>query len=96
MILKSILKDLDDILTASRSRFSNGTISSQYFNQDLKSYIDQQDISNVTQLSLRQQIAVVPQDTVLFNDTLFYNIPLLKSKKKVFKWAVTQVTQVML
>ena len=39
-----------------------------------KIYIDQQDISNVTQLSLRQQIAVVPQDTVLFNDTLFYNI----------------------
>jgi len=37
-------------------------------------FIDEQDISNVTQHSLRQQIAVVPQDTVLFNDTLYYNI----------------------
>ena len=37
-------------------------------------FIDKQDISNVTQHSLRQQIAVVPQDTVLFNDTLYYNI----------------------
>jgi len=36
--------------------------------------IDGQDIKNVTQHSLRQQIAVVPQDTVLFNDTLHYNI----------------------
>ena len=37
-------------------------------------FIDEQDISKVTQHSLRQQIAVVPQDTVLFNDTLYYNI----------------------
>lgn len=37
-------------------------------------FIDEQDISKVTQYSLRQQIAVVPQDTVLFNDTLYYNI----------------------
>ena len=37
-------------------------------------FIDKQDISKVTQHSLRQQIAVVPQDTVLFNDTLYYNI----------------------
>ena len=36
--------------------------------------IDGQDISKVKQHSLRQQIAVVPQDTVLFNDTLYYNI----------------------
>jgi len=36
--------------------------------------IDNQDISKVTQHSLRQQIAVVPQDTVLFNETLYYNI----------------------
>tara|TARA_B100001123_G_scaffold343931_1_gene390701 strand:- start:12270 stop:14045 length:1776 start_codon:yes stop_codon:yes gene_type:complete len=39
-----------------------------------KIFIDEQDISKVTQYSLRQQIAVVPQDTVLFNDTLYYNI----------------------
>ncbi len=37
-------------------------------------YIDDQNINNVTQKSLRSSIAVVPQDTVLFNDTLYYNI----------------------
>ena len=36
--------------------------------------IDGQDIRDVTQKSLRGAIAVVPQDTVLFNDTIFYNI----------------------
>ena len=36
--------------------------------------IDGQDIRHVTQASLRQAIGVVPQDTVLFNDTIFYNI----------------------
>jgi ATP-binding cassette subfamily B protein len=36
--------------------------------------IDGQDIREVTQDSLRQAIGVVPQDTVLFNDTIFYNI----------------------
>ena len=33
-----------------------------------------QDIRSVTQLSLRQAIGIVPQDTVLFNDTIEYNI----------------------
>jgi len=36
--------------------------------------IDGQDIRYVTQKSLRAAIGVVPQDTVLFNDTIFYNI----------------------
>jgi ATP-binding cassette subfamily B protein len=36
--------------------------------------IDGQDISEVTQASLRAAIGIVPQDTVLFNDTLHYNI----------------------
>jgi ATP-binding cassette subfamily B protein len=36
--------------------------------------IDGQDIRNVTQSSLRSVIGIVPQDTVLFNDTLEYNI----------------------
>ncbi|MEM0905960.1 MAG: ABC transporter ATP-binding protein/permease [Pseudomonadota bacterium] len=36
--------------------------------------IDGQDIRDVTQLSLRTEIGIVPQDTVLFNDTLSYNI----------------------
>jgi len=36
--------------------------------------IDGQDIRNVTQSSLRAAIGIVPQDTVLFNDTIYYNI----------------------
>jgi len=36
--------------------------------------IDGQDINDVTQESLRRAIGVVPQDTVLFNDTIYYNI----------------------
>jgi ATP-binding cassette subfamily B protein len=36
--------------------------------------IDGQDIRDVTQRSLREQIGIVPQDTVLFNDTIYYNI----------------------
>ena len=36
--------------------------------------IDGQDIRNVTQQSLRAAIGIVPQDTVLFNDTIYYNI----------------------
>jgi ATP-binding cassette, subfamily B, heavy metal transporter len=36
--------------------------------------IDGQDIRDVTQASLRAAIGVVPQDTVLFNDTILYNI----------------------
>ena len=36
--------------------------------------IDGQDIRAVTQHSLRAAIGIVPQDTVLFNDTLYYNL----------------------
>ncbi|MGB1825130.1 MAG: ABCB family ABC transporter ATP-binding protein/permease [Candidatus Puniceispirillaceae bacterium] len=36
--------------------------------------IDGQDVRDVTQDSLHQAIGVVPQDTVLFNDTIYYNI----------------------
>ena len=36
--------------------------------------IDGQDIAQVTQTSLRRAIGIVPQDTVLFNDTIAYNI----------------------
>jgi ATP-binding cassette subfamily B protein len=36
--------------------------------------IDGQDVAGVTQKSLRQAIGMVPQDTVLFNDTIRYNI----------------------
>lgn len=36
--------------------------------------IDDQDIRTVTQQSLRAAIGIVPQDTVLFNDSIYYNI----------------------
>ena len=36
--------------------------------------IDDHDVQSVTQSSLRSRIGVVPQDTVLFNDTISYNI----------------------
>jgi ATP-binding cassette subfamily B protein len=39
-----------------------------------KVLIDGQNIGNVTQSSLRRAIGMVPQDTVLFNDTIEYNI----------------------
>lgn len=37
-------------------------------------YIDGQDIKAVKQASLRQAVGIVPQDTVLFNDTIGFNI----------------------
>lgn len=37
-------------------------------------FIDDQDIRDVTQSSLRSAIGIVPQDTVLFNDSIAYNI----------------------
>jgi len=36
--------------------------------------IDQQDIRDMAQHSLRAHLGIVPQDTVLFNDSIFYNI----------------------
>jgi len=36
--------------------------------------IDGQDIRHVTQASLRRAIGIVPQDAVLFNDTIYYNL----------------------
>ena len=38
--------------------------------------IDGQDIKQVSQQSLRKAIGIVPQDTVLFNDNIFENVPL--------------------
>ncbi|MGJ8682507.1 ABCB family ABC transporter ATP-binding protein/permease [Paraglaciecola sp.] len=37
-------------------------------------YVDQQDIKQVSQDSLRLNIGIVPQDTVLFNDSIFENV----------------------
>lgn len=40
---------------------------------------DNQDISEVTQASLRQAVGIVPQDTVLFNESILYNIEYAKT-----------------
>ncbi|EZQ17267.1 metal ABC transporter permease [Halopseudomonas bauzanensis] len=56
--------------------------------------IDGQDIRTVSQRSLRQAIGVVPQDTVLFNDSIGYNIAYGKpgaSDEEV--WAVLRMAQ---
>ncbi len=45
-----------------------------YDPQEGRILIDGQDIAKVTQHSLREQIGIVPQDSVLFNDTIGYNI----------------------
>ncbi len=37
-------------------------------------YMDGQNIADVTQASLRTHMGFVPQDTVLFNDTILHNI----------------------
>ena len=42
--------------------------------QSGKILIDDQNLQDVTQASLRKAIGIVPQDTVLFNDTIGYNI----------------------
>ncbi len=45
-----------------------------YDSQQGRILIDGQDIRDCTQASVRRAIGIVPQDTVLFNDTIYYNI----------------------
>lgn len=45
-----------------------------YDPQQGRIFIDDQDIRGLTQYSLRQAIGIVPQDTVLFNDSIYNNI----------------------
>jgi ATP-binding cassette subfamily B protein len=82
---RGILKDLSFEVPAGKmvaivgpSGAGKSTISRILFRfYDIQSgrvTIDGQDIRDVTQQSLRAAIGVVPQDTVLFNDTIFYNI----------------------
>ena len=47
--------------------------------------IDGQNISNVTQKSLRTKIGMVPQDIVLFNDSIFYNLAYGKSDATIME-----------
>jgi ATP-binding cassette subfamily B protein len=82
---RRILKNLDFEVPAGRtvavvgpSGAGKSTISRLLFRfYDLaggRILIDGQDIAQVTQASLREAIGMVPQDTVLFNDTIRYNI----------------------
>jgi ATP-binding cassette subfamily B protein len=82
---RPILKDVDVTVPAGRtvaivgpSGAGKSTISRLLFRfydvTDGRILIDGQDIRAVTQKSLREAIGIVPQDTVLFNDTIYYNI----------------------
>ncbi|MEX2165724.1 MAG: ABC transporter ATP-binding protein/permease [Methyloceanibacter sp.] len=82
---RSIFKDLSFAVPAGKmvaivgpSGAGKSTISRILFRfydiADGRVLIDGQDIRNVTQDSLRAAIGMVPQDTVLFNDTIEYNI----------------------
>ena len=82
---RAILKDVDVTVPAGRtvaivgpSGAGKSTISRLLFRfydvTDGRILIDGQDIRSVTQKSLREAIGIVPQDTVLFNDTIYYNI----------------------
>lgn len=82
---RQILKGVDFIVPAGRmvaivgpSGAGKSTISRLLFRfYDVtggRILIDGQDIRDVTQTSLRAAIGIVPQDTVLFNDTIEYNI----------------------
>ena len=53
-------------------------------------YIDGKNIKDISQVSLRKNIGIVPQDTVLFNDTISYNLKYGKigsSDKEIWKVA---------
>ncbi|AAV90136.1 ABC transporter related protein [Zymomonas mobilis subsp. mobilis ZM4 = ATCC 31821] len=82
---RPILKDIDFILPAGQSLAivgSSGAGKSTLVRLLYRFYdvtggrilIDHQDIREVTQHSLRQILGMVPQDIVLFNDTIEYNI----------------------
>ena len=59
---------------APASRPSRGCCSASTTSSGGAILIDGQDIRDVTQESLRASLGMVPQDTVLFNDTIAYNI----------------------
>ncbi len=82
---RAILKDLSFTIPAGHrvavvgpSGAGKSTLARLLFRfydvNDGRILIDGQDIRSVTQQSLRAAIGIVPQDTVLFNDTLLYNI----------------------
>jgi len=82
---REILKDISFVIPAGtvtavvgRSGAGKSTLARLLFRfydiQSGKIVLDGQEIRAVQQTSLRQAIGIVPQDTVLFNDTIAYNI----------------------
>lgn len=82
---REILKDISFVIPAGtvtavvgRSGAGKSTLARLLFRfydiQSGKILLDNQEIRAVQQASLRQSIGIVPQDTVLFNDTIAYNI----------------------
>ena len=82
---RPILKDLTFILPAGKTtavvgpsgagKSTLGRLLFRFYDvQSGKITVNGQDIREIAQARLRQQIGVVPQDTVLFNNTLRYNI----------------------
>lgn len=82
---KPVLRDVDfevpsgnTVAIVGASGAGKSTISRLLFRfydvEDGRITIDGQDIRDVVQSSVRAAIGIVPQDTVLFNDSIFYNI----------------------
>lgn len=82
---KPVLRDVDfevpsgnTVAIVGASGAGKSTISRLLFRfydvEDGRITIDGQDIRDVAQSSVRAAIGIVPQDTVLFNDSIFYNI----------------------
>lgn len=82
---KPVLRDVDfevpsgnTVAIVGASGAGKSTISRLLFRfydvEDGRITIDGQDIREVAQSSVRAAIGIVPQDTVLFNDSIFYNI----------------------
>ncbi len=72
------LKDGEKLAIVGPSGAGKSTIARLLFRfydiTDGQILISDQDIAGVTQQSLREAIGIVPQDTVLFNDSILYNI----------------------